>query len=171
MKYLSLLTVINYQLTTSHLHFEMNCTSFWNINKGVRFVDMKLPQRVESKTWEDLQILFDEKSAKLTKEVFSKRVTRVTPAWMARIDLQRLKNKPKSKPSEPFLLFDFPTNFLYEIARIIRTGDVEVKCLECCSCPYASWRSCTEIMIFWIHRNPWIMNSENFVQSVTFKKN
>ena len=169
MKYLSLLTVINYQLTTSHLHFEMNCTSFWNINKGVRFVDMKLPQRVESKTWEDLQILFDEKSAKLTKEVFSKRVTRVTPAWMARIDLQR--SKPKSKPSEPFLLFDFPTNFLYEIARIIRTGDVEVKCLECCSCPYASWRSCTEIMIFWIHRNPWIMNSENFVQTVTFKKN
>ena len=40
-----------------------NCSSFWNINKGVRFVDMKLPQRVESGTWEDLQIFFDEKFA------------------------------------------------------------------------------------------------------------
>ena len=63
---------------------------------------MKLPQRVESGTWEDLQILFDEKIAKWTKKVCSNRVTKVIAAWIAGIELQRLKNKTKPKPSEPF---------------------------------------------------------------------
>ena len=44
------------------------CTSIWNINNGVRFVDMKFPQKVESGTWEDLQILFDGKIAKEQKK-------------------------------------------------------------------------------------------------------
>ena len=72
---------------------------------------MKLPQRVESKTWEDLQILFDEKSAKLTKEVFSKRVTRVTPAWIARIDLQRLKTNQNLNLQNLFYFLTFQQTF------------------------------------------------------------
>ena len=69
---------------------------------------MKLPLRVESGTWEYLQILFDEKIAKLTKKIV---VTRVIPAWIAVIELQRLKNKPKPKPSEPFYFLIFRQTF------------------------------------------------------------
>ena len=87
------------------------CASFWNIDNGVRFVDMKFPQRVESGTWGDLQILFDGKIAKRTKNVCSNRLTRVIQAiavWIAAIQLQKLRSKTKptehkpSELSEPF---------------------------------------------------------------------
>ena len=66
---------------------------------------MKFPQRVESGTWEDLQILFDGKIAKEQKK-FSNRLTKVIQViavWIAAIQLQRLKSKTKPtehKPSE-----------------------------------------------------------------------
>ena len=71
-------------------------------------------------------------------------------------EIKKTNENRKRKPSRTFLLFDILTNFLYEIARIIRTGDIKVK-WECCSWPYASWRSCTEILIFEIYINPWIL--------------
>ena len=47
-KYLPLVTVLNYSTDNKPLAFPMSFTSFWNINKGVLFVVMKLPQRLES---------------------------------------------------------------------------------------------------------------------------
>ena len=87
---------------------------------------MKLPQRVESGTWEDLQILFDEKIAKRTKKVCSTRVTRVIAAWIAGIELQRLKNKAKPKPSEPFDFLAFRQTFFMKSPELQELSELDM---------------------------------------------
>ena len=113
----------------------MNCTSFWNVCNGVRFVDMKFPQKVESGTWEDLQFLFDGKIAKRTKKVCSNRLTRVIQViavWIAAIQLQRLKNKTKpsehkpSEPSEPFYFLTFWQTFFMKSPELQELSELDM---------------------------------------------
>ena len=90
---------------------------------------MKLPQRVAPGTWEDLQILFslfDEKIAKRTKKVCSNRVTRVIAAWIAGIELQRLKNKAKPKPSEPFYFLTFRQTFFMKSPELQELSELDM---------------------------------------------
>ena len=80
----------------------------------------------EPGTWEDLQILFDEKIAKRTKKVCSNRVTRVIAAWIAGIELQRLKNKAKPKPSEPFYFLTFRQTFFMKSPELQELSELDM---------------------------------------------
>ena len=99
---------------------------------------MKFPQRVESGTWEDLQILFDGKIAKRTKKVCSNRLTKVIQVitvWIAAIQLQRLNNKTKpsehtehkpSEPSEPFYFLTFWQTFFMKSPELQELSELDM---------------------------------------------